>query len=49
MPEKKTDPNALLSRDYEQFLEELSALLTDIPEEKRRSLIEGFVLGVLRS
>ena len=49
MTEKKTDPNAVLSRDYEQFLQELAALLPDVPEEKRRGLIEGFVLGVLRS
>lgn len=49
MSEKTVNQNDLLSRDYEQFLAELASLLTDVPEENRRSLIEGFILGVLRS
>lgn len=49
MSEKTVDLNEMISRDYNEFLDNLSELLTFVPEGQRRDLIERFILGVLRS
>ncbi len=44
-----TNPDEVISENYEEFLTKLSDLLTFVPEEERRGLIEGFVRGVMQS
>lgn len=49
MQEINVNPDEQIDLNYEEFLAKLSALLTWVPEEQRRALIDGFVRGVMQS